>query len=82
MSICITCEEEYSDKRKALGYSTCLDCGEAEARVISQVRANAKLREMTPYLSGSLAQPDALFDTRPGYNTGYTPGKPAKSIKS
>ena len=82
MSICITCEEEYSDKRKALGYSTCLNCGESEARVISQNRASAKLREMTPYLSGSLAPPDALFDSRPGYNTGYTPGKPAKSIKS
>jgi predicted nucleic acid-binding Zn-ribbon protein len=82
MSICITCEEEYSDKRKALGYSTCLNCGESEARVISQNRASAKLREMTPYLSGSLAQPDALFDSRPGCNTGYAPGKPAKSIKS
>ena len=48
MSICITCEEDYSDKRHALGYSTCLSCGETEARVISQGRANAKLREMTP----------------------------------
>ena len=69
MSICITCEEEYSDKRKALGYSTCLECGETEARVISQGRAHAKLREMTPYLSGSLAQPDALFDQRGGDNS-------------
>ena len=82
MAICITCEEEYSVKREALGYTTCLSCGESEARVISQNRASAKLREMTPYLSGSLAQPDALFDSRPGYNTGYAPGKPAKSIKS
>jgi len=79
MSICIKCEEEYSDKREALGYSTCLACGEAEARVISQGRANAKLREMTPYLSGSLAQPDALFDSRPGYNNGYMPNKSIKS---
>jgi hypothetical protein len=71
MSICITCEEEYSDKREALGYATCLSCGETEARVISQSRAYAKLREMTPYLSGSLAQPDALFDNRPGHDNGY-----------
>jgi hypothetical protein len=79
MSICITCEEEYSDKRKALGYSTCLSCGETEAREISQGRAHAKLREMTPYLSGSLAQPDALFDSRPGYNTGYSSNIPGKT---
>ena len=79
MSICITCEEEYSNKRNALGYNTCLSCGETEARVISQGRAHAKLREMTPYLSGSLAQPDALFDSRPGYNTGYNPAKVSKT---
>ena len=69
MSICITCEEEYSDKRKALGYNTCMECGETEARAISQSRAYAKLQEMTPYLSGSLAQPDALFDQRGGDNS-------------
>jgi hypothetical protein len=79
MSICITCEEDYSDKRNALGYATCLLCGETEARVVSQGRADAKLREMTPYLSGSLAQPDALFDSRPGYNTGYNPAKVSKT---
>jgi hypothetical protein len=28
MAECITCEEEYSDKRLALGYGTCLDCGQ------------------------------------------------------
>jgi predicted nucleic acid-binding Zn-ribbon protein len=71
MAICITCEETYSDRRQELGYRTCLDCGEAEARVISQKRAHAKLNEMTPYISGSLAQPDTLFDNRPGYNSGY-----------
>jgi hypothetical protein len=79
MSICITCEEDYSDKRHALGYATCLSCGETEARVVSQGRAHAKLQEMTPYLSGSLAQPDALFDSRPGYNTGYNPAKVNKT---
>lgn len=27
MAECIECEEEYSDKRKALGYDVCLQCG-------------------------------------------------------
>jgi hypothetical protein len=69
MAECINCEEEYADKRAELGYSTCLDCGEADARVIAQVRAQTVLSELTPYVSGSLTQPDALFDERPGYNT-------------
>ena len=70
MAICITCEEEYNDKRLALGYATCLDCGELEARGIIAARTHAKLCEMTPYISGSLAQPDTLFERRPGH-----PGK-------
>ena len=32
MAICIECEEQYSDRRKALGYDTCLDCGEDQAQ--------------------------------------------------
>ena len=67
MATCINCEETYSNKRKALGYPTCLDCGQSNAEIISQRRAHAKLCEMTPYVSGSLTQPDALFDTRPGH---------------
>ena len=31
MAICIECDDEYSDRRKALGYDTCLDCGDAIA---------------------------------------------------
>lgn len=27
MAICRECEEEFSDKRFALGYDTCLECG-------------------------------------------------------
>ncbi len=69
MAECIECGEEYADKRAELGYKTCLVCGEADARVIAQVRAQTVLSELTPYVSGSLTQPDALFDTRPGYNT-------------
>lgn len=67
MAFCVNCEESYSDKRKALGYLTCLDCGQQDAEVLSQRRAHAKLCEMTPYVSGSLTQPDALFDERPGH---------------
>jgi len=70
MANCINCEEEYTDKRLALGYATCLECGETEARQISLKRTHAKLCEMTPYISGSLSQPDALFDPR-GNDHGY-----------
>ena len=31
MAICIECQEEYSDKRKKIGYDTCLECGDFEA---------------------------------------------------
>tara|TARA_Y100001938_G_scaffold102097_1_gene139433 strand:+ start:746 stop:988 length:243 start_codon:yes stop_codon:yes gene_type:complete len=71
MAECISCEEEYSDKRLALGYETCLICGENEARGIIAARTHAKLCEMTPYVSGSLTQPDALFEKRPGSNAKY-----------
>ena len=73
MAICISCEEEYNDKRKALGYMTCLDCGELDARAIKAARTHAKLCEMTPYVSGSLTQPDALFERRPGSITSAKP---------
>lgn len=32
MPHCIECHTEYDARRKALGYKTCLDCGEATAR--------------------------------------------------
>ena len=31
MAICKECYEEYSDRRKALGYDTCLNCGDIAA---------------------------------------------------
>lgn len=31
MTECIECGEEYSDKRRELGYLTCLNCGEIHA---------------------------------------------------
>jgi hypothetical protein len=32
MAICIECDDEYADRRKALGYNTCLECGADAAR--------------------------------------------------
>lgn len=31
MAVCVECYEEYSDKRKALGYNICLECGDIAA---------------------------------------------------
>ena len=71
MAFCIECEEEYSDKRLALGYNTCLDCGEAMAMDIKAGRTKAMLENLTPYVSGSMAQPDALFDSRGGFDPAH-----------
>lgn len=76
MAICINCEENYSDKRLALGYKICLDCGQASAVAISRARTKSTLAEMTPSASsvGNSAgaptdfSPDELFDARPGYD--------------
>lgn len=32
--VCAACGEEYSPARRALGYSTCLPCGEKNARQV------------------------------------------------
>ena len=32
MAECVECDREYPDARAALGYDTCLDCGERLAR--------------------------------------------------
>lgn len=31
MAVCVKCNENYSNKRKTLGYATCLPCGSLEA---------------------------------------------------
>jgi len=31
MAVCTKCDEEYSDRRQALGYNTCLECGDIAA---------------------------------------------------
>jgi hypothetical protein len=48
MATCMTCEEEYSDRRLDLGYPTCLQCGALDAHRLSSARTRAVLRIMTP----------------------------------
>jgi len=43
------CGEEYSDARKALGYDTCLGCGEEEAQAEVEKRRE---RVVVPYNKG------------------------------
>ena len=33
VAICVECWEEYSPERRELGYRTCLECGDVNARV-------------------------------------------------
>ena len=59
---CEKCGEEYNYRRKELGYTTCLDCGERSAVRISTQRTRENLREMAPHsFTGSM---DDLFDKR------------------
>lgn len=37
-AVCVECWDEYPVARKSLGYNTCLECGEANARVEVQRR--------------------------------------------
>jgi len=53
MAECITCEEEYSDKRLELGYETCLDCGQAEAVGVINARKKRVLAEIAPTATAS-----------------------------
>ena len=43
MAICKVCDDEYSDRRKALGYVTCLDCGQeaAEKEILRKAKCSA-----------------------------------------
>jgi|TARA_R110000744_G_scaffold15740_5_gene43655 hypothetical protein len=63
MAICIKCEEEYNDKRLALGYPTCLECGgHAANRVIRQQTARNLQAMMPNHYEGDA---NDLFDKRP-----------------
>ena len=35
MANCITCGDSYPDARRNLGYRTCLDCGDIQARGVN-----------------------------------------------
>jgi|10_taG_2_1085330.scaffolds.fasta_scaffold04967_21 hypothetical protein len=48
MAECITCEEEYSDKRLELGYETCLECGQEEATSVIRARNRRTLAKIAP----------------------------------
>ena len=48
MAECITCEEEYTDKRLDLGYQTCLECGQADAVSVINARNKQVLAEIAP----------------------------------
>lgn len=51
MALCM-CGEEYSDKRKELGYNTCLECGEKEARleISNKARSTAPAYNKGPHM--------------------------------
>ena len=60
MATCIRCEEEYNDRRRELGYRTCLNCGGREANRIARDRTEQTLRSMTP--NHYEASAEALLD--------------------
>ncbi len=63
MAECIECGEEYNARRLALGYSTCLDCGDRSARTTIRARRAATLQAMTPnHFSGDVRE---ALDKRP-----------------
>ena len=35
MAMCVSCGDYYTDRRLDLGYRTCLNCGDAEARAMT-----------------------------------------------
>ena len=63
MAECVECGAEYSDKRRALGYLTCLDCGDNAARSTMRARTAANLRAMAPnHYTGDVRE---ILDKRP-----------------
>jgi hypothetical protein len=46
MATCNRCGEEFSDKRKALGYDICLDCGEEQARALAELKKEKLLTRL------------------------------------
>ena len=57
MAICIKCDDEYSDRRLALGYRTCLDCGQeaAEREILFKAKCTAPAYNKGGYMYVSSA---------------------------
>ena len=53
MAVCSLCEEEFSDKRYALGYPTCISCGDK----IAKKRARVLARSSAPQYNKGAYQP-------------------------
>jgi hypothetical protein len=51
MAMCVECDEEYPDARKALGYETCLECGQELAQIEIESR---KLRIAPAFNKGPI----------------------------
>lgn len=63
MAECIECGEEYNPRRLALGYPTCLDCGDRSARQTIRSRTAAVMQAMTPnHFAGDVRE---SLDKRP-----------------
>ena len=58
MAICIECDDEYSDRREALGYRTCLDCGQdiAEKEILYKATCSAPAYNKGGYMYISSAK--------------------------
>ena len=54
MAVCIECGDEYSDRRKALGYNTCLECGDAIAtqQILHKAKCTAPAYNKGGYIIG------------------------------
>lgn len=51
MPYCIECDEEFSEARFALGYQTCLECGEKHAKILIEKK---KTRILPSYHKGGM----------------------------
>lgn len=40
-AVCVFCGEQYSAKRKEIGYLSCLDCGDSHAQRKKHLKLNA-----------------------------------------
>lgn len=60
MPNCVSCDEEFPAGRRALGYRTCLDCGDYDARQV-------KWTVTIPYSKGAyqVVNPADLSGTNP-----------------